>query len=102
MNQCKPAPSPQGRPTPNTINSHPNAYPRQVRRRQAAAWRLPGGDPWKYPPPGVRGYEDAASHLLELGLTPAPNLPALQAMWRADKESPVVALIVERWELVPA
>jgi hypothetical protein len=25
-----------------------------LRRRRAASWRLPCGEPWRYPPPGVR------------------------------------------------
>jgi hypothetical protein len=74
------------------------------RRRRAASRRLPildsgHADPWRYPEPGVRGYAEAAQHLLSLGLTPTPNVPALQAMSRADGESRRVAqLISERWE----
>jgi hypothetical protein len=69
-----------------------------LRRRRAASQRLPGGDPWRYEPP-VAGYEDAAVHLLELGLTPGLCLPALRRMWRSGSESRRVAqTISERWE----
>jgi hypothetical protein len=78
----------------------------QLRIRRAASWRLPApcsgrSDPWWYPEPGERGYEDAAAHLLELGLTPAPNPAALRAMWMAGGQSRRAAeVIAERWGLV--
>ena len=80
--------------------------PYQLRIRRAASWRLPAScsgrsDPWWYPEPGERGYEDAAAHLLELGLTPAPNPAALRAMWMAGGQSRRYAeVIAERWGLV--
>jgi hypothetical protein len=60
-------------------------YADGLRRRRAAAddmRPLPSGrrDPWWYPPPGARGYEQAALHLLEHGLMPAANLAGLKAM----------------------
>jgi len=79
----------------------------QLCRRRAASWRLPvldssgRPDPWHYEPSGTTGYKDAVVHLLSLGLTPAPDLLALQAMWRADAESRRAAQVVaERWGLV--
>jgi hypothetical protein len=78
----------------------------QMRARRAASQRLAAldsgrSDPWWYEPPGERGYDAAAAHLLELGLTPAPNLPALRAMWKAGPESRRVAqVLAELWGLV--
>ena len=76
-----------------------------LRARRVASWRLPvlescgRSDPWHYEPP-TTGYEAAALHLLELGLTPAPNIPAMQAMWTAGGESRrAVQIVAERWEL---
>jgi hypothetical protein len=49
----------------------------------------------------VWAYECAASHLLAVDLTPAPNVPALRVMWKAGPESRRMAgLIAERWELI--
>lgn len=56
-------------------------------------------DPWSYPPP-VRGYAEAAAHLLDHGLLPAPNLAAMRDMWKADDGSRRVArTIAECWEM---
>jgi hypothetical protein len=80
--------------------------PSQICRRREASRRLPvqtsgRADPLYYEPPGVSGYEDAAVHLLSLGLTPAPDLPALQAMWKAGAETRSAAQVVaRRWGLV--
>jgi len=41
-----------------------------------------------------RGYEDAARHLLDQGLLPAPNLPALRGMWAAGGESRRAAQVI--------
>jgi hypothetical protein len=99
------------RANPNSfpISSNPdytaNGIPLQLRRRRGASWRLPPldcgyRDPMHCEPPGVRGYEDAAAMLLSLGLTPAPNLPALRVMWKAGDESRrVVEVIGQRWEM---
>jgi hypothetical protein len=47
------------------------------------------------------GYADAALHLLECGLLPAPNLDGLRLMWKAGGQWRQAAqLIAERWELV--
>jgi hypothetical protein len=78
----------------------PQDVPTQLRRRRAAVQRMPGSDPWCYEPPGVRGYPETAQHLLAHGLTPAPNLPALQAMWKAgDDDLNAARTIAERWGL---
>ena len=48
----------------------------------------------------IAAYEDAAAHLLAVALTPAPNVPAMRAMWKAGGRSRRVAqIIAERWEL---
>lgn len=83
---------------------------RQMARRRAAARRLvPLGcgcaDPWPCrctdPPLSnlvLDGYREAAQHLLALGLTPAPNLPAMRAMWRRGGEDRhLVGRIAELW-----
>jgi hypothetical protein len=100
----------QGRPSTNTISSlhatnrvQDNAYARQLKLRRAASRRLPDGDPWRYNRPGVAGYADAAAHLIELGLCPAPNVPALRAMWKAGGDNRYRAeFIAKTWELVAA
>jgi hypothetical protein len=54
-------------------------------------------DPWKYEPP-TSGYPEAAAHLLAHGLTPSPNIPALQNMWRSGgSELTAARAIVECW-----
>lgn len=74
------------------------AYVAGLRRRRAACR---GTDPWRYPPPGVRGYEEAALHLLGNGLTPAPNRDGLTAMWRRGGHSRQAAeFVAEAWGLV--
>lgn len=95
---------PKAEPTPR-CECTPNAtrYQRQLRLRRAASYRLHvlesgRSDPWHYPPP-TRGYPEAAQHLLECGLTPAPNQEALQAMRKHGGRSFRAAkLIAERWE----
>jgi hypothetical protein len=98
-----------GRPSTDQLDTDTedsNSTCQQMRARRAASWRLPvidcgRSDPWRYPEPGERGYGDAAAHLLALGLTPAPNAPALRAMWKAGNESRHAAQVVaERWGLV--
>jgi hypothetical protein len=78
---------------------------RQARRRRATSWRLPElecrqSDPWFYPEPGERGYAAAAHHLLELGLTPAPERDGLRLMWKLGGHCRRAAgLIAQRWEM---
>jgi hypothetical protein len=49
------------------------------------------------------GYADAALHLLECGLLPAPNLDGLRLMWKAGGYSRQSAeFIAQAWELVAA
>jgi hypothetical protein len=81
----------------------------QLRARRATSWRLPvldhsgRSDPWHYEPPGERGYPQAALHLLELGLTPAPNREGLRLLWRRGGHSRQAAeFIAQAWELVAA
>jgi hypothetical protein len=73
-------------------------------RRRAASQRLPvldcrRSDPWWHEPP-TAGYEDAAAHLLERGLTPAPDRDGLRRMWRSGNSRRMAGLIAQRWELV--
>jgi hypothetical protein len=74
-----------------------------VRRRREASYRLPvlesgRSDPWWYEPPGPRGYEQAAQHLLERGLLPAPNREGLQVM----RDRQAAQHIAQAWELAAA
>jgi len=84
----------------STYADHSNRVVRQRRARRAASYRIVHGDPWRYEPIAA-GYEAAAAHLLELGLTPAPNVPALRSMWKARGDSQRLAWTVsERWGLI--
>lgn len=87
-------------------------YIEQLRRRRAATYRLPvldcgHADPWtcRHDPVTVTdqyvdGYRNAAEHLLANGLTPAPNLIAMRAMWRrGGTDRDLVRAIAERWEI---
>ncbi len=82
------------------------------RRRREAARRLPPldcgcRDPWTCRhhdgPLSERqldAYADAAEHLLTVGVTPAPNLPAMRRMWRRGGDELRLAVqIAQRWEL---
>jgi len=80
---------------------------RHLRARRTASWRLPvhdcgrRSDPWWYEPP-TAGYEKAAAHLIELGLTPAPNRGGLHRMWRrGGYQRRDAELVAARWELAP-
>ena len=91
--------------TPTTDDSTGSGVPSQLQRRRAASWRLPAldpgrrSDPWHYEPP-INGYEDAAHHLLSLGLLPAPNREGLQAIWlRGGHHRQAAEVIAQRWEL---
>lgn len=84
---------------------------RQLRRRRAASWRmepLTSGrrDPWQRyddPEPSERlvdGYRDAVAHLGFLGLTAAPRIPEMRALWRrGGDDQRVVRMLAERWEI---
>jgi len=98
-------PVPSDRPSPNNTQcSDSTSYVQGLRRRRAAADGLsvlPSGkaDPWTYEPP-TSGYEQAAEHLLELGLTPAPNLEGLRVMRnRGGHQRRAAETISERWGL---
>jgi hypothetical protein len=77
---------------------------RNLTRRRAASQRLPAldcgrSDAWYYEPP-TAGYELAAAHLLEHGLTPAPDVDGLRAMWRRGGcHRRAAGLIAQRWEM---
>jgi hypothetical protein len=86
--------------------SHSTVYTRQLRARRAASWRLPAldhtglSDPWHYDASGIGNYAAAAAHLLEQGLTPAPDLEALRVMRRRGGHHRRNAeTITERWGL---
>jgi hypothetical protein len=69
------------------------------RRREASqrlpVWRSGRSDPWWYEPPGARGYEQAALHLLEQELLPAPNCEGLKAM----RDRRAAEYIAQAWGL---
>ena len=89
-----------------------NHYIQQLRQRRSASARLPAldcghRDPWtcRHDPAPVTdqyidGFRDAALHLLASGMTPAPNLDAMRALWRrGGAERDLVRAIAERWEI---
>ncbi|WP_276761617.1 hypothetical protein [Mycolicibacter arupensis] len=90
------------------------SYPAGLRRRRAAARDmrpLPCGccDPWTcrhYDEPVeitdqfINGYRDACEHLLAEGLTPAPNVPVMRAMWaRGGNDQRLALKVAEAWEV---
>lgn len=93
--------------------AHTRDVPIGLRRRRDTAYRLPPldcgqhRDPWLCRchdgPPSDReldAYADAAQHLMEQGLTPAPNPVAMRRMWRRGGDDLRRAVqIAERWEL---
>ena len=89
---------------PPANTDDPTAIARQLRHRRGASYRLPvlesgRADPWFYEPTSA-SYEAAATHLLECGLTPAPNREGLQAMrTRGAHHRQSAKLIAERWDL---
>lgn len=98
-------PVPSDRPSPdNTQCTDSTSYVQGLRRRRAASYRLPvlesgSADPWSYERSDA-GYEEAAEHLLELGLTPAPNLDGLRVMRsRGGHQRRTADTITERWGL---
>lgn len=82
-----------------------------LHRRREASRRLPvlpcgHADPWRYHDADeitekyVDGYRDAAQHLIDVGLTPAPNLRAMRVMWRRGAgEQRLAVRLAERWEV---
>lgn len=103
-----PGPAPPGpSASTTTINGQQTANTQEsttpVRRlcaRRAASQRLEGGDPWSYPPPGERGYQAAALHLLEVGLLPAADREGLRLMYRRGGSCRQAAeFIAERWDM---
>jgi hypothetical protein len=97
-------------------NCHNNLYVDGLKRRRAAARRLAildcgCSDPWghdhellldekKVSDVELDAYRDTALMLLSVGLTPAPNLPAMRMLWRrggADRD--LVSQISSRWEV---
>lgn len=95
---------PAGNGAESTTASGANHYIAGLRRRRAATYRLPAldcghADPTCRHDTPTSGYAQAAAHLLQLGLTPAPNLPALRNMWRAGGDNQRLAIqIAQRWE----
>lgn len=103
---------PAGNGAASTSTPDTHHYTAGLRRRRATTCRLPvldcgHVDPWtcrhdadditdQY----IDGYRDAAQHLLANGLTPAPNLAAMRAMWRrGGAERDLVRVIAERWQV---
>jgi hypothetical protein len=87
----------------------------QLRRRRLAAYRCPPmaccrcRDPLscrchspadKITDPYVDGYRDAAEHLLDAGLAPAPNISSMRVMWRrGGHDQEIARRISELWEV---
>jgi hypothetical protein len=85
----------------STAHRQCGSYADGLGRRREASYRLPvlrsgRSDPWWYQPPGPRGYEQAALHLFERGLLPAPNREGLKAM--CDRQA--AEHIAQAWGLV--
>lgn len=90
----------------------PRQYIAGLRRRRNATYRLPPldcgcVDPWSCGSSRnlreghAASYSAAAEHLLNLGLTPAPNIPAMRELWqRSGDDRRLVQTIAERWEVV--
>jgi hypothetical protein len=91
---------------------HPQDALSQLRRRREAALRsmpLNCGcrDPWtcrcrddraEFTERHVDGYVSAVLHLLDKGLMPAPNLPAMRLMYRrGGRDRRIASEIAERW-----
>lgn len=95
------------------INRRPDDdVPAQLERRRDAAHRsepLECGcrDPWtcrcRDSEPSehqLDAYQDAAEHLLDLNLLPAPNVVAMRQMWRRGGDTQRLARrIAEQWEI---
>jgi hypothetical protein len=104
---------PENRKPINSLCSHHatptgndgTAVARRLRLRRAASYRLPvlesaRSDPWHYDASGIGGYEAATAHLLEVGLTPAPDLDGLRVMRRrGGRHRRTAETITERWGL---
>lgn len=80
--------------------------PAQLRRRRDASRRIVAGDPWRRYDPGepserlVDGYRDALVHLDLLGLTAAPRIPEMRALWRrGGADRLIVTHVAKRWEM---
>jgi hypothetical protein len=89
-----------------------DSIPVQLRRRRDAALRLEPlvcgcRDPWPcrchdYEQSDVQfdAYQDAAQHLMELDLSPGPDVVAMRRMWRRGGHSQRLAMeIADRWEV---
>jgi hypothetical protein len=90
--------------TTTTGNHHEaDNYNLNLRIRRRASWRMPvlhcgRSDPWWWTESDERGFDSAAAHLLELGLTPAPHRDGLRSMRRRGGRSRQNAeLITQRW-----
>jgi hypothetical protein len=96
------------------INCHTNSYVDGLRRRRESARRLAildcgCSDPWGHrchdtivTPTDIEvdAYIQTALMLLDLCMTPAPNIPAMRVMWRrggADRR--LVQRISSLWEV---
>lgn len=92
-----------------------NEYIAALRRRRNASYRLPvlecgcSSDPFtcrchdsdQMSESSVDGYAAAAQHLLNQGLLPAPNVPALRVMWgRRGADQRLARTVAEHWEMV--
>ncbi len=104
-------PTKENRPAGNGAESRTTGctqYIEGLRHRRAATYRLPPLDcghvdplTCRHGPNPINGYPEAADHLLTLGLCPAPNVPALRAMWKGGgTDQRNASHIVEAWEVI--
>lgn len=107
-------PTNEKRPAGNGADSRTTGcthYIAGLGRRRAATYRLPPTgccrDPWTCRcdnrDPSERmvdGYRDAVVHLHVLGLTAAPRIPEMRALWRrGGDDHRLVRMLAERWEI---
>jgi len=105
-------PDKENRPAGNGAESRTTGctnYIHGLRQRRAATYRLPvldcgHADPWTChhhrPKLTGRSWLDAAAHLLEQGLLPAPDLDAMRTAWRTGGADRALALkVAERWDV---
>jgi hypothetical protein len=70
------------------------------RCRTADPWLCNCAMPLHVSDRAVDAYRDTVLHLRDCGLLAAPNIPAMQALWRRSPEDRrLVAEIAQRWEL---
>jgi hypothetical protein len=104
---------PAGNGAASTTTPGSHHYIAETHRRRASTKRVPPygyctcRDPWvcrcadntEPPERYVDGYRDAVLYLLSCGLTPAPFIPEMRAMYRRRGTDARLAMrIAERWQ----